>query len=87
MVLKWIIQLFYAEWLYASEIGKEAKLFYRDIEEDSYINPNKFKEGMKFFDKKNSKIDISKNQLFIWKCDQNDGEVAKRWWRDLCLFS
>jgi len=67
----------YAEWLYASEIGKEAKLFYRDIEEDSYINPNKFKEGFKFFNKKDLKIDISKNQLFIWKCDQNDGEVAK----------
>ena len=67
----------YAEWLYASEIGKEAKLFYRDAEEDNYVNPNKFKEGFKFFDKKNLKINIPKNQLFIWKCDQNDGEISK----------
>ena len=67
----------YAEWLYADEKGKESKLFYRDIEEDDYVNPTKFKEGFKFFNKKNLKIDISKNQLFIWKCDQNDVEIAK----------
>ncbi|PHQ65119.1 MAG: abortive infection protein, partial [Sulfurimonas sp.] len=67
----------YAEWLYADEKGKESKLFYRDIEEDDYVNPTKFKEGFQFFDKKELKINISKNQLFIWKCDQNDGEIAK----------
>lgn len=67
----------YAEWLYADERGKESKLFYRDAEEDDYINPNKFKEGYKSFDKKELKINVPKNQLFIWKCDQNDGEVSK----------
>jgi len=67
----------YAEWLYADEKGKESKLFYRDIEEDDYVNSTKFKEGYKFFDKKELKINIPKNQLFIWKCDQNDGEVSK----------
>lgn len=67
----------YSEWLYADEKGKEAKLFYRDIDEEDYVNPNKFKEGYDFFDKSNSKIKIAKNQLFIWKCDQNDGEISK----------
>jgi len=67
----------YAEWLYADEKGKESKLFYRDAEEDDYINPNKFKEGYKSFNKKELKINVPKNQLFIWKCDQNDGEVSK----------
>ena len=67
----------YAEWLYADEKGKESKLFYRDAEEDDYINPAKFKEGYKSFDKKELKINVPKNQLFIWKCDQNDGEVSK----------
>ncbi|MEA2029186.1 MAG: AAA family ATPase, partial [Campylobacterota bacterium] len=67
----------YSEWLYADEKGKEAKLFYRDSEEDDYINPNKFKEGYVFFDNSAKKIKVSQNQLFIWKCDQNDGEIAK----------
>lgn len=66
----------YAEWLYADEKGKEAKLFYREMDEEEYINPT-FKEGYQFFDKKNLKINISKNQLFLWKCDQNDGEISK----------
>lgn len=67
----------YAEWLYADEKGKESKLFYRDVEEDDYINPTKFKEGYKSFDKKELKINVPQNQLFIWKCDQNDGKVSK----------
>ncbi|NQY52295.1 MAG: ATP-binding protein [Campylobacteraceae bacterium] len=67
----------YSEWLYADEKGKESKLFYREVEEEHYVNINKFKEGYTFFDKKNSKINISSNQLFIWKCDQNDGEISK----------
>lgn len=67
----------YSEWLYADEKGKEAKLFYRDSDEEDYVNQNKFKEGYIFFDKNNSQIKISKNQLFIWKCDQNDGEISK----------
>jgi AAA15 family ATPase/GTPase len=67
----------YAEWLYADEKGKESKLFYRDTDEDDYVNPNKFSEGNQFFNKKNSLINISKNQLFIWKCDQDGGSIAK----------
>lgn len=67
----------YSEWLYADEKGKEAKLFYRDDEETHYVNPQKFKEGFAFFDSSSSKIKISKNRLFIWKCDQNDGEISK----------
>lgn len=67
----------YSEWLYADEKGKEAKLFFRDLEESDYVNPNKFKEGYNFFNKKEEKIKIAKNQLFIWKCDQADGEISK----------
>jgi len=67
----------YAEWLFADEKGKEAKLFIRDIDEANYVNPNKFKEGFVFFDKKTQKIRIAKNQLFIWKCDQEEGEISK----------
>ncbi len=76
----------YSEWLFADKKGKEAKLFFRDIDEDDYVNPNKFKEGYVFFDKKNQKIKIAKNQLFIWKCDQEDGEISKsilRWFNNL----
>lgn len=67
----------YSEWLYADEKGKEAKLFFRDLEESNYVNPNRFKEGYDFFNKKEEKIKIAKNQLFIWKCDQADGEISK----------
>ena len=71
-------ELVYSEWLYADEKGKEAKLFYRDAEEKEYVNPNKFVEGYKFFDKKDEKINISPNQLFIWKCDnEKDGVISK----------
>lgn len=55
----------YAEWLYADEKGKEAKLFYRDNEDEEYVNKHKFKEGYLFFDSSKSKIKISSNQLFI----------------------
>lgn len=75
-------EVVYSEWLYADEKGKEAKLFFRDVEESDYVNPNKFKEGHDFFNKKEEKIKIAKNQLFIWKCDQADGEISKailRW--------
>ena len=68
----------YAEWLYADEKGKEAKLFVRDADEEEYVNPNKFKEGYIFFDKKINKIKVGANQLFIWKCDQDDGEISKK---------
>lgn len=66
----------YAEWLYSDENGKEAKLFYRERDEEEYVNPI-FKEGYQFFDRKKSKIKISPNQLFLWKCDQDDGEISK----------
>ena len=59
----------YAEWLYADENGKESKLFYRDIDEDElYVNRIKFKEGLK--------LKVSKNQLFLWKCDQEGGDIS-----------
>lgn len=67
----------YSEWLYEDTKGKEAKLFYRDSEEEHYVNPTRFAEGFLFFDKVTSKIKVSKNQLFIWKCDQDDGEISK----------
>jgi AAA15 family ATPase/GTPase len=70
-------EVVYSEWLYADEKGKEAKLFFRDSEESDYVNPNKFQEGFDFFNKKEEKIKIAKNQLFIWKCDQADGEISK----------
>jgi AAA15 family ATPase/GTPase len=70
-------KLVYSEWLYADEKGKEAKLFYRDAEEQEYVNPNKFVEGYSFFNKKDEKINVSANQLFIWKCDQENGEISK----------
>ncbi|RLA79310.1 MAG: ATP-binding protein, partial [Epsilonproteobacteria bacterium] len=66
----------YSEWLYEAKKNKEAKLFYRDIEDEEYVNPNKFKEGFIFFDKKKNKIKVSKNQLFLWKCDQDDGIIS-----------
>jgi len=66
----------YSEWLYADTNGKEAKLFYRDEDEKEYVNPNEFEEGFIFFNKKDSKIKISKNQLFIWKCDQDGGSIS-----------
>jgi len=66
----------YSEWLFADEKGKEAKFFYRDSEEEEYVNP-KFKEGYIFFDNSKSKIRVSLNQLFIWKCDQDGGEISK----------
>ena len=67
----------YAEWLYADEKGKEAKLFYRDSEDEEYVNKNKFEEGYSFFDTSKSKIRVSPNQLFIWICDQDGGEISK----------
>ena len=60
----------YSEWLFEDEKGKEAKLFYRDIDEEDYVNNKKFKEGYVYFDKLNKKIDIAQNQLFLWVCDR-----------------
>lgn len=58
----------YSEWLFADEKGKEAKLFFRDIEDEFYINPNKFKEG--------HNLKALPNSLFIWKCDQENGKIS-----------
>ncbi|MGD9970271.1 MAG: ATP/GTP-binding protein [Sulfuricurvum sp.] len=71
-------EVVYSEWLFADEKGKEAKLFFRDTEEPDYVNPNKFKEGYDFFNKKEEKIKIAKNQLFIWKCDREDDAIISK---------
>ena len=69
----------YAEWLFADEKGKEAKLFYRDIQENEFsVNGEKFKEG------KNLKV--LENSLFLWKCDQDGGQISKsimQWFSNL----
>jgi len=79
----------YSEWLFEDASGrKEAKLFYRDTEEEHYVNSARFKEGSGFFDTSNAKIKISKNRLFLWQCDQNDGEIAKKilgWFKNFNL--
>lgn len=80
----------YSEWLFADTNGREAKLFYRDIEEKEYVNPNNFKEGNRFLDKKTGKLNISQNQLFIWKCDQENGEISKKilqWFKGFNILS
>jgi len=74
----------YAEWLFVDTNGKEAKLFTRD-EKESYVNPS-FKEGYVFFDKKSKEIKVPKNQLFLWKCDQNLNKLAAnilKWFQSL----
>lgn len=68
----------YSEWLFEDRSGrKEAKLFYRDEDEAHYVNPTRFKEGYQFFDVSNEKIKIAKNKLFLWKCDEDEGEISK----------
>lgn len=69
----------YSEWLFADTKGQEARLFYRDVASDTfYVNPDKFKEG------KNLKC--LPNWLFLWKCDQENGEISKQilaWFNNL----
>ncbi len=61
----------YAEWLFVDEKGREARLFERDTESELfYINKQKFKEGIG--------VKVPNNQLFIWKCDQNGGEISAK---------
>ncbi len=71
----------FAEWLFADEKGREAKLFYRDIQENEFfINSEKFKEG------KNLKV--LENSLFLWKCDQDGGIISNsimQWFSNLNL--
>lgn len=60
----------YSEWLFADEKGKEARLFFRDSDTgEFYVNPEKFKEG--------KGLKVLPNSLFIWKCDQEGGQVAR----------
>lgn len=61
----------FSEWLFSDEKGKEAKLFFRDIDNnpEMYVNPDKFAEG--------KGLKVLPNSLFIWKCDQEGGEIAK----------
>ena len=62
----------YAEWLFvAKETAKESRLFERDLDEDKelYINAVKFKEG--------KGVKVPDNQLFLWRCDQQGGEVSR----------
>lgn len=61
----------YAEWLYSDEKSKESRLFERDNEQNiHYVNKQKFKEGIG--------LKVPENHLFIWKCDQNDGDISKK---------
>jgi len=66
-------EIIYSEWLFSSgEVKRESKLFYRDIDEDFYINPTRFKEG-RGLDKK-----TLPNHLFLWKCDSENGEISQK---------
>ncbi|MCZ6110872.1 AAA family ATPase [Campylobacter ureolyticus] len=69
---------FYEEYLYADENGREAKLFHRKELQEDYVNPTKFKEGLPFFDNDNKKIKLLNNRLFLWKCDEENGEISRK---------
>ena len=62
----------YAEWLFSDEKGKEAKLFYRDIDDEFYVNPTRFREG------KGLESRTLKNHLFLWKCDSENGLISQQ---------
>lgn len=60
----------YSEWLYVDESGRrEAKLFTRSPEDGLQIG-EKFKEG--------KGIVPQENGLFLWKCDQNNGDISRK---------
>ncbi len=71
----------YAEWLYSDETGKESRLFERDSGKNiHYVNKKKFKEGIG--------LKVPDNHLFIWKCDQNNGNISKnilKWFNNFNL--
>jgi AAA15 family ATPase/GTPase len=68
----------YSEWLFEDSKGKEAKLFYRDVDDIDYVNPQKFQEGITFFNDKKKSINIADNQLFLWVCDrQKNSPIVK----------
>lgn len=61
----------YAEWLYRDEKDNEIRLFERDTEQSStYVNKQEFKEGLD--------LTVPNNHLFIWHCEQNNGEISKK---------
>lgn len=67
---------FYSEWLFIDENGRENKIFVRDVDSGSYVNSS-FNEGFEFFDSNQKKINgLRANQLFLWKCDGNAGEIS-----------
>jgi AAA15 family ATPase/GTPase len=61
----------YAEWLFEKESRKESKLFYRDAEDEFYVNPTRFKEGKGLEEK------TLNNHLFLWKCDSENGKISQ----------
>ena len=61
----------YAEWLFEKESRKESKLFYRDVDDEFYVNPTRFKEG------KGLESKTLDNHLFLWKCDSENGPISK----------
>jgi AAA15 family ATPase/GTPase len=72
----------FSEWLFSDEKGKEARLFFRDSDKnpEMYINPDKFTEG--------KGLKVLPNSLFIWKCDQEGGEIAQAilvWFKNVNL--
>jgi len=73
----------YAEWLYADTTVRESRLFERDVSNDLfYVNTTKFKEGRR--------AKVADNQLFIWRCDQEGGEVSQTilsWFHNLNLLN
>ena len=61
----------YAEWLYSEKEDNETCLFDRDTENNHpYINKQKFKEGLD--------LKVADNNLFIWQCEKNNGEISKK---------
>lgn len=74
----------FAEWLFADEKGKEAKLFYRDLDDPTpmYVNPDRFKEG--------KGVKVLPNSLFLWRCDQEGGPISRsilEWFQNLNLLN
>jgi AAA15 family ATPase/GTPase len=60
----------YAEWLYSDKDDNEICLFDRDSENNRhYINGKEFKEGLD--------LNTPDNHLFIWQCEQKNGEISK----------
>jgi AAA15 family ATPase/GTPase len=59
----------YSEWLFCDEKGKEVNLFFRDSEASELkVDTERFQEG--------KGVKVLPNSLFIWKCDQDGGEIS-----------